>query len=217
MPIRASDLQAAMEKYREAQAALDKPDDTWFFEELLQAAGGDVAARSNLLNQGIASVADSVLAREAQRASDILNVTYNFVAGHEAQLKAAMTAAMAPVASLSTQFKTTMASMTSIMDSGLGKMLEDLEDLERRRQDALEYYRPLAYPLIALVHLEHAIARIDWTAFMAAQRPGLTEQEEAADDPIPFLRHEHSNRRCPNRRLNSASSRSLCLIIASLS
>ncbi|MGI8403703.1 MAG: hypothetical protein ACR2OE_02840 [Thermomicrobiales bacterium] len=187
MPIRASDLQAAMEKHREAQAALDKqsgtmgqPSSTWFFEELLQAAGGDAAARSNLLNQGIVSVADSVLALEAQRASGILNVTDNVVAGHEAQLKAAMTAAIAPGANLSALVKTTMASMASTMDSGLGKMLEDLE---RRRQDVLEHYRPLAYPLIASEHLEHAMARIDWTAFMAAQRPGLTEQDAAERDP----------------------------------
>ncbi len=109
-----------------------------------------------------------------------------------------------------------MASMqTGIGNIDLGlvpafnRFLEGLEELE--------HYRAQAYALITAEDLKHAINHIDWTAFAAAQRPSLTEQEEAADDPIPFLRHEHSNRRCPNRRLNSASSRSLCLIIASLS
>jgi len=194
MPIRVNDLKDALEKLNEPQAALEKMDQLngkWLGERLGSVAN-DVTARSNLINQGIFTIADSI-------------------AEQQAQLAAGMAAALAPATNLPAQLKTAMASIT---DSGLGKMFEDLE---RRKREALAYYRPLAYALITPEHLEHAIARIDWAAFVAAQRPSLTEQEEAADDPIPFLRHEHSYRRCPNHRLNSASSRSLCLIIASLS
>jgi hypothetical protein len=161
MPIRVNDLKDALEKLNEPQAALEKMDQLngkWLGERLGSVAN-DVTARSNLINQGILNIANSV-------------------AEQQAQLKTAMASRDVPALTLSTiAFK---AAMASIADSGLGKMFEDLE---RRKREALAYYRPLAYALIKSEHLEHAIARIDWEAFMAAQRPSLTEQEEAAGDP----------------------------------
>jgi hypothetical protein len=60
---------------------------------------------------------------------------------------------------------------------------EMFAETERRRQEALDFYRPQAYDRITPADIDHAIPRIDWAAFMAAQRPSLTETEEAATHP----------------------------------
>lgn len=72
----------------------------------------------------------------------------------------------------------------------IGSILGDwAANIERQRQEALDYYRPQAYVLITPEHVTQAIAHIDWGAFMAAQRPGLTDTEEAAGDPrrVPVI------------------------------
>lgn len=56
---------------------------------------------------------------------------------------------------------------------------EMFAETERRRQEALDFYRPQAYERITPADIDHAIPRIDWAAFMAAQWPSLTEKEEA--------------------------------------
>ena len=60
---------------------------------------------------------------------------------------------------------------------------EMFAETERRRQEALDFYRPQAYERITPADIDHAIPRIDWAAFMAAQRPSLTDTEEAATNP----------------------------------
>ena len=178
MPIRVNDLKDALDKLNEPQVALEKMDQLngkWLGERLGSVAN-DVTARSNLINQGIFTIADSIAEQQAQLAAGMVAALAP-ATNLPAQLKTAMASRDVPALALSTiAFKAAMASIT---DSGLGKMFEDLE---RRKREALAYYRPLAYALIKSEHLEHAIARIDWEAFMAAQRPSLTEQEEAAGD-----------------------------------
>ena len=60
---------------------------------------------------------------------------------------------------------------------------EIFAETERRRQETLDFYRPQAYERITPADIDHAITRIDWAAFIAAQRPSLTETEEAATHP----------------------------------
>lgn len=197
MPIHLNDLKAAYDKLSEPQEALEK-------------RGGIMDQLSGKYpTMNLESGQQAVKAMQEGLAAQAL-VHIKAMTGLQEGLAAQTQADM----------KTLQAGIGNI-DLGLGPaintFLANLEESERRKREALAYYRPQAYALITAEHLEHAILNIDWAEFVVAQRPNLTEQEAAAGDPIPFLRHEHSYRRCPNRRLNSASSRSLCLIIASLS
>lgn len=155
MPIRARDLKAAMEKDQGNQLKMVGDMAPTHMDMALQSAM--LASLSSTIGK---SMNQSIAAMHA---------------GIAAQAVAKMKAMQEGIVNVGQDF------------GGLGDafstFLANLEEAERRKQEALAYYRPLAYALITAEHLEHAIAQIDWTAFMAAQRPGPTEQDAAEHDP----------------------------------
>ncbi len=179
MPIRVNDLKDALEKLNEPQAALEKLNGP---QVALDKPGG---------------IMDQLSGEPLKLAGDMGSALPDIVKEQNAALARAMLTGLSAHVGESIQQSLTamqhginaptqdaikaMASMqTGIGNIDLGlvpafnRFLEGLEELE--------HYRAQAYALITAEDLKHAINHIDWTAFAAAQRPSLTEQEEAAGD-----------------------------------